>query len=384
VTSLNTEQTSTQPTEKIGSLDALRGLAALAVVLCHLQRIFWNEFQYQLCPPLVGLMINGKFAVRLFFVLSGFVLSRSYFLSHDITGIQSAAVRRYFRLAIPAATSVLAAYCLASNGAMLNNELAKSLNNPIGDIWCTDTPTLWGALREAIFNAYFDFQMPTTFNSVLWTMEVELKGSFLVFATLALCHGALAPRRWMIHLLLIAVLERMYERHMVEFLIGMTLCHWDVKNPTVPWLSKIAIPLILIGLVVGDLQPDWLTHMGISYSPRILELGRGLAAGMIIIGIRRSKLVDSGMSLRPLVHLGKISFAVYLFHTMIINSLGAKVFLTCRSSTMDLTTCKVIASVVSIVTTLVVAHFATKAFDPIISRLGKAVERQLLYRVPHK
>lgn len=384
MTSSNSEKTLTQHAEKIGSLDALRGLAALTVVLGHLQRIFWNDFQFQLCPPLLGLLINAPFAVRLFFVLSGFVLSRKYFLSDDITGIQSAAVRRYFRLAVPAATSVFAAYCLVTSGAMLNIELAKSLNNTIGHYWCTDNPSIKGALREAFYSAYFDFQFPTTFNSVLWSMEVEMKGSFLVFAVLALCHGALAPRRWIIHLLLIAVFERMNEKYMVDFLIGMTLCHWDVKNPTIPWLTKVSIPLIFLGLVLGDLQSDWLTQIGIPISRRILDVGRSLAAGMIIIGIRRSKLVDSGMSVRPLVHLGKISFAVYLFHTMTINSLGAIVFFACRKSNMDLTTGKIVASVVSIVTTLVVAHFSTKVLDIIVSRLGQAVERQLLYRASQK
>src|SRR4051794_11019896 len=95
---------------KILSLESIRGLAALAVVFCHCVNGFYPTLRKAAAPPGTQLWQNGEFAVRLFFVLSGFVLSLSYFRQPSLVTLRSAAVRRYFRLLLPIAGSVLLAY----------------------------------------------------------------------------------------------------------------------------------------------------------------------------------------------------------------------------------------------------------------------------------
>src|SRR5688572_29499648 len=61
---------------RIGELDALRGLAALAVVFHHLTRRFYEEYGR---PPdsIPPFPISGNHGVFLFFIISGFVITQT-------------------------------------------------------------------------------------------------------------------------------------------------------------------------------------------------------------------------------------------------------------------------------------------------------------------
>jgi peptidoglycan/LPS O-acetylase OafA/YrhL len=71
-----------QKPQRLEYLDSIRGLAALAVLLSH-------SFLFQPPPrldrflllPFINIPFNGKEAVMMFFVLSGFLLSRPYFVA---------------------------------------------------------------------------------------------------------------------------------------------------------------------------------------------------------------------------------------------------------------------------------------------------------------
>lgn len=109
---------------KLPYIEGLRGIAALMVVLGHLSLAFYPailsgsfsqihthyaiEFLVMSSP--LNLIINGNLAICIFFILSSFVLSYKFFESPCYELILSAAIRRYFRLAIPVFFSILLAY----------------------------------------------------------------------------------------------------------------------------------------------------------------------------------------------------------------------------------------------------------------------------------
>ena len=117
-------------------LESIRGLAALAVVLFHAVFAFFPALRLTnpaglqdqslavrvIAHSPLTVFFSGPFAVVVFFVLSGFVLSHSFFLRPNFTVLISAAVRRYFRLAIPVTASTLFAYGLLRSGAYFNQE----------------------------------------------------------------------------------------------------------------------------------------------------------------------------------------------------------------------------------------------------------------------
>ena len=67
------------PSHRFRSLDAFRGLAALIVVVHHVMLSVPEGLRGPLGFMESPLGMGGRFAVMLFFVLSGFVLSLPYF-----------------------------------------------------------------------------------------------------------------------------------------------------------------------------------------------------------------------------------------------------------------------------------------------------------------
>ncbi|MBW4590021.1 acyltransferase family protein [Aetokthonos hydrillicola Thurmond2011] len=107
--------------DKISYLDGLRGIAALLVFIFHFIKIFYaaisdGKVEYSHLPFGVDLALydspffflcNGYFSVCIFFVLSGYVLTRAYFTKQDKLILIKRAIARYPRLMIPSAISTL-------------------------------------------------------------------------------------------------------------------------------------------------------------------------------------------------------------------------------------------------------------------------------------
>src|SRR6185437_7755900 len=103
--------------QRFGSLDGLRGIAALTVVFFH----FFSAYVPKLLPEQVAdpwwgsdtplaLFYNGGFAVSVFFVLSGFVIANSASKRH--LPILFNLLSRYFRLAMPVLAGTLFGWAL--------------------------------------------------------------------------------------------------------------------------------------------------------------------------------------------------------------------------------------------------------------------------------
>ena len=112
--------------KKFVFLDSLRGLAALMVVADHFLYTFYPAviagptaalphghilFKLFLGLPF-GFMVNGAFAVVLFFVLSGFVLTVQFFETKDNKVLARQGFKRYLRLGVPILGTVLLGYVL--------------------------------------------------------------------------------------------------------------------------------------------------------------------------------------------------------------------------------------------------------------------------------
>lgn len=364
---------------KLQSLESLRGLAALTVVLSHLRLAFWWSNATDVSPPLWGLWHNGDFAVRLFFVLSGFVLSRSFFCTCDAAVVRSAAVRRYFRLAVPTSSSVLFAYLLCISGAMHNHELAEQIQdapNPWLHSFYQSSPTAWNALREAFYGAYFDFQYKTSFNVVLWTMAVELQGSFLIFSFLALF--GTSHHRNVLYPLSALLMDSLQLKFMTDFIVGMALCDWHVANPRSEQSQMKWIVLFVIGLCLGDLRSSWVNRLGLGSYVRGTRIWPTIAAAFMIVGATRSRSIQKILSMRPLAMLGPLSFYLYLMHLPLICSLGAQVYCGLRAVAWSHPSSAAVACLACLVSSFAAAQFGLTTLDRWSSQLGR-LALSLLY-----
>src|SRR5262249_43389936 len=96
-------------------VDALRGIAALWVVIFHAYEGHHVPHLMEWMPPLVsGVIANGNLGVAIFFVLSGFVIAHS--VSRHIVNarfVSRFVLRRAVRLDIPYWSSMLLVVALA-------------------------------------------------------------------------------------------------------------------------------------------------------------------------------------------------------------------------------------------------------------------------------
>ncbi|WP_425547697.1 acyltransferase family protein, partial [Aminobacter niigataensis] len=94
---------------KLVALESLRGIAACVVVITHCTLAFYPQFVASLYNGMTPsafqvyagpwlILFNGAAAVLIFFVLSGFVLSRRYFLTGDASVLLASAIKRWPRL----------------------------------------------------------------------------------------------------------------------------------------------------------------------------------------------------------------------------------------------------------------------------------------------
>jgi peptidoglycan/LPS O-acetylase OafA/YrhL len=112
----------TKAVARLGQLDGLRGVAAVMVVASHIcagfsPALFFGpekapvmSWQGAFATSPAFVLVNGSFAVFIFFVLSGFVISAA--ADRSDAPILANCVARYLRLSIPCAASIAIAAAL--------------------------------------------------------------------------------------------------------------------------------------------------------------------------------------------------------------------------------------------------------------------------------
>jgi peptidoglycan/LPS O-acetylase OafA/YrhL len=320
---------------KVSYLDGIRGLAAFLVLLHHLIMAFLPAV-YTLAPTdahwragwevaygksILSALVNGNYAVCVFFVLSGYVLSRQYFLSERIETITSAASRRYIRLYVPVAVTLVLAYMLLKAGLFYNVPAGyvSHSGNWWSTFWITDHPEKMlfrGLLYSTMFqgDGFYDFS--------LWSISVELYGSMLVFAFLALTHHTRNRGLWLIILLAYFGFTKQY--YYTAFLMGIALHftkHWELRSSF--WNFLLSTLLLVFSLTLGALptgmaarviDPAWLVH-----DEAIIFHVMGSVG--LLISVLMSPRLQRFFSWRPMRFLGYISYSLYLLHVLVIGTL---------------------------------------------------------------
>lgn len=222
--------------KKISQLEGLRGIAAFVVLLNHIKFTFFVNINKDIgsryglvISTLTEALFDGNFSVWLFWVMSAFVLSIRFHKEKDVNFscslMTDAAVRRYPRLLLPVTASVVFAWVLHSCGVMTNVNLANLLGsqykNWLGTFYLFK-PDFSQALNSAVWQTFFAYNPYTSYNRVLWTMRIELYGSFFLFALLALIGKH--PARVIFYLIIMAILYNLSAHWLNSFIAGTMIC----------------------------------------------------------------------------------------------------------------------------------------------------------------
>lgn len=332
---------------KNNSLEGIRGVAAFGVLLAHLllslfpylainqhptiQIPQFYAFESVLILPPIMAIINGSFGVSVFFVLSGYVLTNKFFRTGDVSILQAGAVKRYPRLIIPAAISVMFAWVILSLGLM-NVDKIPVLGGAGWPYGQYSTPvTFLRALYDAILGA--PLLGSVGLNNPLWTIQVELLGSMFLFAVYALfgTRHLIATTLAFVFLLTLVRPSDASQVHYYAMFAGSLL------NIFEPWLkrhAKASTALFICGWALGgfDYSPYYSLIHSITFPaipaplPNLAGQSKlvvmSVGAVLLIGGVLGSSFIAKLLNRRAPQFLARISYSSYLLHWPIICSLG--------------------------------------------------------------
>lgn len=314
------------------ALDALRGTAALSVVVFHaLFSIEGGEallrpLDYSSFDPWTVLLLPlrpfwmGAEAVILFFVLSGLVLTLPLF-RHGFPSYAGYAAKRFCRLFLPAIAAVLLSVALL---AMVGTTPAP-WPMPMLDLLWREQPSIDLVLRHLLLisdgkpDEFYVLDLP------LWTLEVEWRISLLLpFLALLARRSGIAILAVAASGMLLPPLEQRLLgtemlsslRYLPVFAFGVMLAkHLDAilrRIRALPPSARLALWLFCILLIYARVL---LPAPAVQAHHRLLiGLGAALLIALVLASARAQRILDP----RPLQWLGRVSFSLYLLHLPIM------------------------------------------------------------------
>ena len=320
-------ETSTFNNRYYPQLDALRGIAALMVVINHF--VLVGPLWWVPRSPLRVLAL-GHEAVILFFILSGFVLTLQLMSDRRVT-YRDYVIKRICRIYLPYLCVLFAAFAAIS---LINIEPVDWAGSWFNDIW---TGSFSG--REVLDHVLFIGQYKANrVLPVIWSLIYEMRIS-LAMPLVVIGVSRFSARTCLAAALCISLVSfllamgrnvdvtsspsftgdwAMTAHYLGMFIVGATLARY--RASWLRWLAKgnrttvvLAASLTLYFLsrsvmsitsgVIGQYIFDWCVVAG--------------AAGIVCTAIasRRFTLV---LARRPIVFLGTISYSLYLTHTVVL------------------------------------------------------------------
>lgn len=385
------------PAPHLKALDGLRGAGALIVVLWHLAASFFpaaafgvmrpNSFSAELLfynSPL-WVLLSGSFAVCLFFVLSGYVLTADYFRRQDLKSIVRRMLIRFPRLALPASAFTFASWLLYRGYPDYFVDYARLVWRPTGSYeliaqyFNLSPDTSIGALAKNLFWLPW-FQTPDfkrLYNGVLWTMYVELAGSFLVMS-LAIVLAAIRLR-WIAAaafalcgcVIMFAIPG--YGLYFAMLLVGGAIALFDPKHiDGFGCCRNLPLALLVAGMFLGGYNGAGLSKAlsPLMFASNIVPSAvmlKGIGAILTFVGVISSKELSDFFSKDAFVFLGRISFSLYLCHPLIIGVVGIAIF-SALGPLVPISARAIFAAVISLGASISLAIVAARFVDaPAIS-----------------
>jgi len=288
-------------------LDSARGIAALMVFFSH---FICKNYQDKFNVHYLLLIFNGNDAVSFFFVLSGFVLSYKYIVLGKSMDVKQFYVARIFRLFPAYFITVLLSALYAHREELNLHQLAKMFIFNKTEFWEE-------ALMLRFHNKYY---------YAGWTLTLEMAVSFLMpfYIALANVNKKLIPYLIIVTLIIGNQLLSSY-----TFLFGViaatnysTIISNDFKQTK--WY-QYRYPIIIASILLFSIrQIDGISPFGPDYKTLAGYLSidffsyTAIACFVFLVAILHSKKVQRFLENRVLVFLGKISFAIYLVHLVVI------------------------------------------------------------------
>jgi peptidoglycan/LPS O-acetylase OafA/YrhL len=326
-----------QKSGKLVPLEGLRGITALIVMFGHLVRglVPFGDPRWDGLHQIHRWLLNGGAAVTVFFVLSGLILSLPFAKDRSRLRVLTAFLKRWPRLA--ALTTIA---CLFSWGlvvlcqdhyqraaAVTGNEwMGSHFNAPL-----KDSDISWtAALRDGLYQVFLTGS--SKFDSPLWTMRIELFGSFAIFLVAPVLFGF---KNWPLRLAVVGAVmvaggTAFPFTYISDFLVGTVLAMLfaEQKLPRVSNAAAVAAGVLGLYLFCFSAGENHAIHAPIKAMLPAGETAHfvwDISAALMILVLLGNAFLHRLFSQNWAIWLGVLSFPIYLLHVPIMLSAGAVV-----------------------------------------------------------
>lgn len=318
-----------QNIQKLNAAESIRGLASLAVVFSHLSLSFfpglhrfdqpsetlaWVDWVHN--SPF-AFWYSGTAAVFVFFVLSAYVLSFAIYKhqAHVIDKLKDMVYKRYPRLMIPVLCSCILTW-LIFNSFQVDSQYTQAW---LAEYLAQDIQ-LGQALYEGSIGSFFFGQ--SSVNWVLWTMQIEFFGSFLLFFLIYIGQ----KNQLLFHLFSIALLIGSYliwgEGMLLGlscFVIGLYIYRYGQRLSLALALMMAIVALYLAGVHQSSASYQWLVAI---LGDKTYDYANFIAGILLVYSVVMSVELSGWLDQKILVLLGKWSFSIYLLHLPLLYLFG--------------------------------------------------------------
>jgi len=346
-------------------LDSLRGVAALSVVINH----FSLTFTSSLILKYFGAF--GHEAVIFFFVLSGFVLSLG-FKNGTKFGYKDFMLKRFIRIYFPYWAAIILMFIVSP---IINNHNIN-MSEWFDSIWTHNNLTISSILNHVILLGSFDAHETLP---VIWSLTYEMRISFFI-PLMALIILKFSWKHSIIVGITVASLGvtltdffegtnyyfTMY--YLFMFIIGSIIAKY--RNEIIFFYNGFHLYnklfLFCIGILCyfGSQRLRFIFSWEEPYREILNDLFATIGSSIFIIFAISSTFASKVLNNTFLKFLGKISYSLYLFHTIVLLTI-IHLFYSKMSSTMLIVT--------SFVFTLILSTIAYYLFEYPSIKLAKKI-----------
>ena len=292
---------------RFAALDGLRGVAAMVVVVGHTLAPF---------DPVLGRLLvsipfrpvhwlyDGRLAVYVFWVLSGFVIAQS--ATRMRRPLAALLLLRWARLGIPMAAAVIfaAALGLSFRDAVIGirvHEVYSPFYDPMNFAWRS-------ILRQAAGSAFLGRGFPPL-DPALWTMHVELIGSCAVYIFYRFSRSSIRVYVLPAITILFLVLGKPGFAAIAAGAFMREL--WTLDRVRVRWPVGVLLFGLSLTLFIPPVYSIW------------ADTVYWATASAILFAVLASARLQSSLLARPCQFLGRVSFPLYLVHSPVTMTVGA-------------------------------------------------------------
>lgn len=387
--------------KRISYIDGLRGIACILVFVNHFLMAFFpasylggdtvshvpNGLDTWYATAPVSVLTNGNFWVCVFFVLSAYVLSYKILQNADsenaLSSISNGFLKRYFRLFLPVFCVCILILILSRLGLFFNNTAAAITGSGLMTGRYEYPLSLYELFSSSFARIWF--KADETFSNSFWMLSTLFIGGFLS-SILSIMAGKRNRRMLFLYgffALIFMHLDSLY----LSFVLGTVLAYVSVRCPE--WLQKIeqsvllkitSVFFLLFGLFLGGYPSGveapanlyhYLNHLPAGITP--YKFYHLVGAFLVVAGVLCLPFVQKGLSVKPILFLGDISFAIYLLNLPLIFSLSSCLLLQMAGNIENYLLCSSIIFVLSTILLILLSYLFNRFVEPLCNKVTSVI-----------